>query len=96
MCGDVAAFNLEGASYSGAVGDPLGALFMSGVDTRAELTVVNGRPRVHKGRLIDLVEAAIASRADEAARRIMTKAGSRTKLDFGSYPGKGQRPKLMG
>jgi 8-oxoguanine deaminase len=96
MCGDVAAFNLAGASYAGAVGDPLGALFMSGVDTRAELTVVNGRPRVHKGRLIDLDEAAIASRADEAARRIMTKASSSTKLDFASYPGKGRRPNLMG
>jgi len=96
MCADVAAFSLAGATYAGAVGDPLGALFMSGVDTRAELTIVNGRPRVHKGGLVDLDEAAIARRADQAARRIMAKASDRAKLDFAAYPGGGRRPQLMG
>lgn len=96
LCGDVAAFDVTGVGFSGAAGDPLGALFMAGMDTRAELTVVNGRVRVHRSRLVDLDETAIAQRGQEAAQRIMERAGGRSGLSFDRYPGSGPHPVILG
>lgn len=70
MAADIAAFRIDGVDCAGAVMDPLAALVFAGTESRAWLTMVNGRLRVMNRRLIDCDEAAIARNLNAEARRM--------------------------
>lgn len=82
MAADVAAFRIDGLDCAGAVADPLGALLFAGTETRAWLTIVNGKIRVAKRQLVDLDEARIAAELNAAAGRMLAQAKQATGIDF--------------
>ncbi len=74
---DVAAFDLQSIHYAGAIADPLAALLLSGCDSRAKLTIVEGKVLVRDGRLTRIDEHALVDRANTAACRVLHRAVER-------------------
>jgi cytosine/adenosine deaminase-related metal-dependent hydrolase len=72
---DLALFDVDKLGYVGASADPVASLVFCGGDHRAAYVVVNGKVIVDKGRLVGLDEEEIRVKADEASRRLFTKAG---------------------
>ena len=91
MSADIAAFNLGGVSYVGASSDPLAALLMCGSESKAQLTMVNGRIVVENGKLASFDEDDIASKAGAAGRRMLSAAERNTGIDFSRPTGEGPR-----
>ncbi|WP_207476474.1 amidohydrolase family protein [Arenibaculum pallidiluteum] len=79
---DIAAFDLTGVAYAGAVTDPLGGLLMAGSDARASFVMCHGSVRVAGGRLVGMDERRVAAGTNAAARRMVAQATARTGLRF--------------
>jgi 8-oxoguanine deaminase len=90
-CADLAAFDMTEPSLSGG-SDPLGLLFMSGMNTTAAMTMVAGTVRVLDGQVQGLDLAAVVERTNAIADRLLDRAGARSGLDFRTYPGAGKIP----
>ena len=95
MSADIVAFGLGSVSYVGASSDPLAALIMCGSDSRAALTMVNGRIVVKNGKLVSFGEDEIVANAGATERRLMNAAEHRTGLDFLHAPGEGPRARMI-
>ena len=83
MAADLAAFDMRRIGYVGALADPLGGLLMSGSDSQAKLTVVNGRAVVEDGRLTTVDEnPGSSNRPICTAARLLQQAETNTGLSF--------------
>ncbi|MCK5833344.1 8-oxoguanine deaminase [bacterium] len=70
MGADIAVFNLDSIGYAGGLSDPLAALVFSGFDHTAKYTVVDGQVVVKNGKIANIDEKEIISRANESAKRL--------------------------
>ena len=95
MAADIAAFDLRGVSYAGASSDPLAALLMCGSDSKAALTMVNGRVVVEDGKLVSFDETEIDANARATDRRLVSAAEQRTGIDFRHAPGEGPHVRMI-
>ena len=86
LAADLAAFDMRRIGYVGALADPLGGLLMSGSDTQAKLTMVNGRVVVEDGRLKSIDESRLVEQANLTAARLLHQAETNTGLSFRDYP----------
>jgi cytosine/adenosine deaminase-related metal-dependent hydrolase len=75
MAADVAAFDLSGIAYAGALHDPVSALLFCGMDSRAELVLVNGEVVVRGKRLVRVEEGRVAEDANRASEQLLRSAG---------------------
>jgi len=73
-CADITLFRLDDLSHAGARHDPAGALVLCGA-VRAWTVLVNGRRVVGEGRLLTVDEAELAHRHNQAAGRLLQRAG---------------------
>ncbi|PWH18445.1 MAG: 8-oxoguanine deaminase [Anaerolineae bacterium] len=69
-CADFFAIHLERLDYAGALHDPVAAVVFC-APVRADYTVVGGRLVVKHGRLVNLEEADLVNRHNEAAKRLL-------------------------
>lgn len=76
MCADLAAFDLSGLDCAGALHDPLAGFLLAGTQTRARMTMVDGRIRVRNGRLAGADEERIAEETNLRARALSGRARS--------------------
>lgn len=67
---DLAAFDLSGIDCAGALTDPLAGFLLAGTQTRARMTMVEGRLCVKDGRLLTGDEREIAREANARARAL--------------------------
>lgn len=81
-CADLAAFDMRSVAYSGAMADPLSALFLAGDDDRAAFVMVGGRVLVRERQLAEADEGLIADRVNSAAGRMLLKAAQVTGIDY--------------
>ncbi len=95
MSADIVAFDLDDVSYVGASSDPLAALLMCGSDSRARLTMVNGRTVVENGKLASFNEDAIVTNAGAAGHRLLSAAQRHTGIDFARPTGEGQQAHMV-
>jgi len=95
MAADIAAFDLRGVSYAGASSDPLAALLMCGSDSKAALTMVNGRVVVEDGKLVSFDEKEIDANARATERRLVSAAERQTGIDFRHAPGEGPHVRMI-
>ena len=72
---DLAAFDLRGLEYAGAIHDPVSALLFCGPGARAELVMVNGEVVVRDRHLVRLDEQSVAERARRASATLLEAAG---------------------
>lgn len=85
MCADLAAFRMNSVAYAGAPRDQLAALFLTGDDDRAALTMVGGRVLVRDRALVGLDEIAIRTATDAATNRLLARASSLTGIDYDQF-----------
>jgi cytosine/adenosine deaminase-related metal-dependent hydrolase len=71
---DVALFSLQGLSFAGAESDPVAAVVQCGPQRVLHL-LVEGRPVVRDGRLVNADEDALATEGRRVGRRILERAG---------------------
>ncbi len=95
MSADIVAFNLRDVSYVGASCDPIAALLMCGSESRAKLTMVNGRVVVENGKLVSFDEEHVVSEAGAAARRLLSAAERHTGINFNHPAGEGPRVHMI-
>ncbi len=74
MRADLAAFDLLGLDCAGALDDPLGGFLLAGSNTRAKLTMVEGRILVRDGQLTVGDERQIAADANTRSRALLARA----------------------
>lgn len=74
MLADLAAFDLRTLDLAGALNDPLAGFLLAGSQTRAKLTMVNGRIRVLDGRLVDADEAQITAETNARSLNLATRS----------------------
>jgi cytosine/adenosine deaminase-related metal-dependent hydrolase len=86
LAADVAAFDMRRIGYVGALADPLGGLLMSGSDSQAKLTIVNGVVVVEDGKLTRVDESRLVEQANLKAARLLNQAEANTGLSFRDYP----------
>ena len=67
---DLAAFDLSGLDCAGALNDPVAGFLLAGTQTRAHMTMVEGRVCVKDGRLVTGDEARIAREANQRAHAL--------------------------
>ena len=67
---DLAAFDMRGLDVAGALADPLAGFLLAGSQTRAKLTMVDGRIRVRDGKLVGHDERAIADETNARNRAL--------------------------
>jgi len=72
---DLALFPVNRLDYAGALSDPVAALVFCGIRHEADYVMVNGRLVVEGGRLLTIDEDLLRDKANEAARRLLQKAG---------------------
>jgi cytosine/adenosine deaminase-related metal-dependent hydrolase len=77
MRADLAAFDLRGIDCAGALDDPLGGFLLAGSNTRAHLTMVEGRVVVRNGRLVSGDEQQIADDTNTRSRALLARARAR-------------------
>jgi cytosine/adenosine deaminase-related metal-dependent hydrolase len=70
MRADLAAFDLRGLDVAGALNDPLAGFLLAGSQTRARLTMVEGRVCVRDGRLVAQDEHALAAETNARSRAL--------------------------
>lgn len=71
---DLAAFDLRGVDVAGALADPLAGFLLAASQTRAKLTMVDGRVRVRDGKLVGHDETAIAAETNARSRALNARA----------------------
>jgi cytosine/adenosine deaminase-related metal-dependent hydrolase len=74
MRADLAAFDLGGLDCAGGLDDPLGGFLLAGTNTRARLTMVEGRMLVRDGQLLTGDERQIASETNTRSRALLQRA----------------------
>lgn len=74
MRADMAAFDLGGLDCAGALDDPLGGFLLAGSNTRARMTMVEGRIVVREGRLVSGDEKQIAAETNARSRDLLQRA----------------------
>jgi len=72
---DVALFDVMKLEYAGALSDPVAALVFSGYNHGVDHLIVNGKPVVAGGRLVNADEETIRANAEKAAKRLYAAAG---------------------
>ena len=82
MAADLAIFRLDDLGLAGAMHDPLAALVFTTGIRRAEWVLVNGRVVVQEGRLVHANASELVERANRLAAEMVTRAHSRTQIDF--------------
>ena len=87
---DVTAFSLKAIGYAGAVKDPLSALVLAGSETRAALTMIDGKVRVRDGVLCGVDENHLKQALDIAALRVVNAAEKMTGINYDRYPERDQ------
>lgn len=75
MCADLAAFDLTGLDCAGALQDPLAGFLLAGTQTRARMTMVNGRIRVRDGRLSNVDERKVAAETNARCDALSARLG---------------------
>lgn len=74
MAADLAVFDLNSLAYAGALHDPLAALMFCGLDSRAQLVMVNGKVVVRDKRLVTMDQEEISHDAAEASANLLARA----------------------
>lgn len=72
---DIALFDVMKLEYAGALSDPVAALVFSGYNHGVDHLIVNGKPVVASGALVNADEEEIRVNAEKAARRLYAAAG---------------------
>ena len=72
---DLALFDVMKLEYAGALSDPVAALLFSGYNHGVDHLIVNGKPVVAGGRLVNADEETIRANAEKAAKRLYAAAG---------------------
>ena len=72
---DLAVFDLSSLAYTGALNDPIAALIFCGMDSRAEMVVVNGQIVVKEKQLVRVDEQKIIEGANRASEQLLTDSG---------------------
>ncbi|HOX46795.1 MAG TPA: 8-oxoguanine deaminase [Myxococcota bacterium] len=75
LAADLALFDLRGLAYAGSEADPLAALLFCGLDSRAELVMVQGEVVVRDRHLVKVDEESISRRARDASNKLLRLAG---------------------
>jgi cytosine/adenosine deaminase-related metal-dependent hydrolase len=74
---DIVMVDVRQVGYAGAMHDDVGMLVMTGSTQVVDTVVVNGRIVVQEGRLMNVNEAAVIQRANEASARMLSDSGVR-------------------
>ena len=68
---DVALFDVHKMEYAGALADPVAALLFAGISHQTDYTIVAGRVRVRRGRLVGYDEETLMREGNAAAARLL-------------------------
>jgi len=80
---DIAVFDLNHISYSGALHDPVAALVMTGMNHTARFVFVDGKPVVNEYKLVNIAEHTIREHTNHIAEKIVRTAEASSCSRFG-------------
>lgn len=70
---DIALFNVDDIAYAGAQADPVASLVFCGDSHIADMTIINGKIVVRKGKVLGVDEEELARHANEVAEQLLCK-----------------------
>ncbi len=70
---DIVLFNLDSIQYAGCIEDPVACLVFTGYNHEADYTIVNGKVVIEHGKSTTIDEEEIKHKANEAAKRLISR-----------------------
>lgn len=79
---DIILIDIKNLGYAGGMHDPIAAILFSGNSHIVDTTIVNGKILVQNGKLLNLDEEKVISRANKIASEMLKRASKRTGIDY--------------